>query len=1648
MRPNVLIPRLPHLMALVAIGVTGCADERKGPGSGELGGKCFPNGTCDAGLVCGGDNTCAVAPPAGTLGGACFGNGQCYDGLVCDGTVCIEDNAIPTGTLGGACYPNGTCLSPDLHCVDSTCQVLEARQGTAGGACYANGSCNPGLVCENGACEADAFPAGTNGGACLANGTCWAGLLCNGNTCEPDTRLTVGTEDAACFPNGTCNAGLECVIVNGSSACHIAEPIPYGTLDNPCYPNNTCNGGLVCDLGTCVPSGTQVTEPPGSVGGLCFPNGTCNSGNVCNSFGFCEEIVAGGLFGECLQGGLCNLGLSCYDDQCLPTVEHLGSIHGVVTDYIDNARLDGVQVTLIHEGQVLTSTTDSLGYYHFDNLKPGHFEITFDKLDGSHTMRRLSDVLVACPIGAFGIDLDGVWGAFDLQDQECNQRHDIDLFPFSGTQHGRLWYLNDQEVTPAAGVRVVADYSDLCGCTDDNCNAPTGNECQGDNCGEAVEADGRGWRCPGVDISPDRFVAVTDEDGRFAFTDLPNTGGIGVRITVMPSVFNGFDYESWGPVFRRLDVFVEDNVEVFLTPQFDPPFIVANNWEDYLYGGYDVSEPIEMTFSRSMKTMGCEIHVAYADDYKAGDYNHYDRPVAGTLVWSNDNMTATFTPATALSTSHKYAVHVHNCESAIDDQEYNWISGGHGGVDGGGDLCCNIEGNACYSSEWNRQDFITQDGIECEYTSDACFGPDTNFEITCTMAPNLDDSEFTLNRVVRYPGHAEENPDGDLGYVLVPVSFTATADGNTVIVDPTESLDPAGEYWFSWSVASFIENDVVSGGDSIGVSFCESTETIEFLFANVPVVSGRDENGTAISWLETTNGAQNIVATFTKDVNLALSFVTLENDDAEQNNAGTHGDDGQPVDYDQFGLILDTTITADGAVITIDPAADLDFGRYTVRYVVAAADGLGVAVGHFTFLVVPAPACIAFVADNLGDRANVNYQKPVWLHFSTGVDANDERNIIKLTDEFGGEWWPSFTTGNYTPDGGDEVVDGRVIFGGPAAGWFSPDRTYTVTFKIYAAASRDHIWQGADEIEEIFPNGNGGFCGGTEHGIYTQSTVSFTTEGHITLASTTVGAYSDKNNDGYYVPEDCDFDAAGDTVDCGDFQGSESFAVNGVISLTFTETPDLAVYHERNFARLYRFTGTDEDNATHYDLVATTNTLSGNTITMALLPQQTLQTGGELYCIGYQVTSNIVIGGNADVSENVGGTPEGGNLVNDITDPLPGEGIVPQFCFRTVGAPVAAPPTAPTAAPELRLVYLVDGDDTTVTLRHSVLTGAPAGTVGGGTRWYEYYVSAEDGDINDYLLWNVYEDCSVSTQDLNDCVAANTVLGPNADGTTRAGLAVQGQDVWGVVCNAPDAPAYCLDNLPFGNGDSVFFRVRACTGSVGDDVSPLCGPYSAALEVSDSIPPDLLVYVMGAEANDDENSSFTDVIAAEGVDDSCDGEDNDALTFNVFGFASLDLINNQPPSTRESLGGAATIVVRQGGSSAILPNVNCVALQSTNNAGAVGTPNNSWPLDAPAAYTSYAPDWYTPADSWPNWVTDANGWNTTGITMYDHRAAAWMYFPPLSVVTFKCTVPTGFNPLVTGPGGLNSTINITASDTSGNPKSASRPVPAGDQCAQ
>lgn len=1323
MRPYVLIPSLPSLVALVAIGVTGCADDRKGPATGSLDGKCYPNGTCDSGLDCdssGEESLCVAAgTPAGEIGGPCYNNGTCNPGAACQADTCVASE--DRGELNGPCYNNATCNSPDLVCNDGTCTEGQTR-GRIGGLCYEEGTCNPGLLCEADVCVADdTIPAGTLGGDCLLNGICGDGLVCNGTVCEADPNGETGTAGEACFPNGTCNAGLECVVTNvGPNSAAECAVIDDATGDEgaACFPNGTCNTGFVCYLGSCAVSNSDITEPNGADGGLCYSNGSCDDGLVCNSFGTCEPIVAGGLFGDCRADGSCNLGLSCYvadlagGTQCLPTVEHLASIHGVVTDYTTNARLENVQVTLIHEGGVEQTVTDELGYYDFDNLNPGQFEVTFASLDGTHTTRRLGRF---DGIGVYCYLFEGD------QDQHCNQVWDIELFPFTASETGTVWYVNDSEVTPAAGVTVIADY------------------------GAAGEAD----QNTTIDISPDRFITETDADGVFTFDNLPNTGDMGVRIFVAPSTFNGFDYESYS-YWANLDIFDNDKVEITLNPSSNPPTIVDNNWEDFLNGGFDIASPITATFSRSMKIEGCKFDLGEG--------------VQGTTEWSSNNTVATFTPFAPLDTDTTYTVRVLNCESAIDDQLFVPVCDLNDSQDRD-DLdndCLKFATQEGIDFVVSNADPLGDSGYEDEFAADA------DITLVFDMAVDLSvaGTELSLVRVVDlYPGHTDDNDTDELE---LDVPFAQSADGNIVTLNPTNDLVAGATYRVYFEIFSSIPGDSAESDDYIQFTVEEAGE-LEFLFADIPV----ENDNELVHEVDPTTGTfdGNIALTFSKDVNAALSSVTIEEGGHQTGNTGNGSN----------GFVIDSTFTATGSTIVLDPAINLVPGWYTVRYNVAATDTQGTAVGNFEFRVEPPDTTIEFVDDNLGARTDVNWQNGfnIWLNFSTAIDPNffgqgpSGRNNVELIDANGEVVDATITRSTVKDENGlDTVVNGRVVIN--ADGALTPDSDYTIRFKVYAAGT-------STEDDSGF-------------GTFVQSTITFHTADHIALSGTNVGTI-------------------GTPGDLATFVGTEEATPGQNIVLTFTVGPDApAVFHDAQHIALYRLNNADGAADNDFDLVAATITTVDNVITID--PNVDLEDEGGVYCVTYQLTSAVQLEQNT-----ADGGPGPGLFVEDVSEEAALPPATNDLCFSTAETP-EADPVAPTAAPANLVVQdgnLIDYDDNAVTLRFDRVIGAASGT---GVTRYEIFAADVRGSVNDVLL----------VQTVNDDVG---LPAPNAN---------RKEVIVNPLCSNPTDALYCYDadgnysGTPFANNNEVRFFVRACNADG-------CGPLTVAVTViaQDQVQPAITV---------------------------------------------------------------------------------------------------------------------------------------------------------------------------------------------------------------
>jgi hypothetical protein len=316
---------------------------------------------------CGGGSS---TPAQGTLGAACYPNESCNAGLLCVAGICtimpvgLDASAIPDAPL---VLPDAPLPGPDLApppvdttvvkqdaCVPNcTNKACGADDGCAGkcktGTCAAGSTCQNGFCCGckagqqccQGTCTAlaaDPLSCGICGNACTAGMSCVGGACgvctpnCAGKTCGPDGCGGVcGT--------GTCTAGQGCV----AGTCTSCNPACSGLECGPDGCGGTCGkcaAGKVCTSGKCQTctascSGKQCGEDDGC-GGIC-QTGTCAGGGTCSAgacIGVCIPNCAGkncgsdgcgGTCGTCAEGMTCSAAGAC---QCKSTCATTGYLCG------------------------------------------------------------------------------------------------------------------------------------------------------------------------------------------------------------------------------------------------------------------------------------------------------------------------------------------------------------------------------------------------------------------------------------------------------------------------------------------------------------------------------------------------------------------------------------------------------------------------------------------------------------------------------------------------------------------------------------------------------------------------------------------------------------------------------------------------------------------------------------------------------------------------------------------------------------------------------------------------------------------------------------------------------------------------------------------------------------------------------------------------------------------------------------------------------------------------------------------------------------------------------------------------------------------------------------------------------------------------
>jgi hypothetical protein len=231
----------------------------------------------------------------------------------------------------------------------------------------------------------------------------------------------------------------------------------------------------------------------------------------------------------------------------------IGTIHGVVTDANDNARMEDVVVKVVQKDLMYTTKTDSLGYYIVKNLYSGNYEATYE-INGYAVSRAYGYIPTVEEVTNTKLDLNH------------SEVLDMDLFELNAGMTGKLYKIVDGNAVAASGVTVIADFTHF-------------------------------------DLSPDQYTTTTNASGVYSFSNLPSAPMVAVRTLPYSDGTYAFDatYEEVS-LYQNVTVIAPD-MPLYITDA--PAFVLTSNIED----GFLISDNIVMTFNKAIDTASFEVYL-------------------------------------------------------------------------------------------------------------------------------------------------------------------------------------------------------------------------------------------------------------------------------------------------------------------------------------------------------------------------------------------------------------------------------------------------------------------------------------------------------------------------------------------------------------------------------------------------------------------------------------------------------------------------------------------------------------------------------------------------------------------------------------------------------------------------------------------------------------------------------------------------------------------------------------------------------------------------------------------------------------------------------------------------------------------------------
>jgi len=237
-----------------------------------------------------------------------------------------------------------------------------------------------------------------------------------------------------------------------------------------------------------------------------------------------------------------------------------GTIHGVISDAVDNERLENVKVTYAVHNEVKSVTSGELGYYTIIELYPGDYELSYSDLQGYAVTKK------SCIIP--NINEIGFGGRGTEKDFYYNRVLNIDLYPLNASLTGKVYVkLDEDHIEPASGVNLVVDFSPF-------------------------------------DLSPNEYSVTTDGNGVYSISSLPAASPAAVR--TLPFSYSGKSfavYQNSNIPLIANDVYTVEDIILNIAPA--DPFVIENNISEY---ALPLTDNIVLTFSKTMDPNSFDIH--------------------------------------------------------------------------------------------------------------------------------------------------------------------------------------------------------------------------------------------------------------------------------------------------------------------------------------------------------------------------------------------------------------------------------------------------------------------------------------------------------------------------------------------------------------------------------------------------------------------------------------------------------------------------------------------------------------------------------------------------------------------------------------------------------------------------------------------------------------------------------------------------------------------------------------------------------------------------------------------------------------------------------------------------------------------------------